>query len=58
MYQIRRKHTKCVVEFRQANMLGHDKYGLQNLVNKISKFPHSVCVAKDESKRGEGALSA
>ena len=58
MYQMRRKHTKCVVEFRQANMLGHDQSGLHNLVNKISKFPHSVRVAKDESKRGEGALSA
>ena len=61
MYQIGRKHTKCVVDFRQANMLGHDKSGLQNLVYKISftksqKFL-SVHVAKDESKRGEGALS-
>ena len=55
---MRRKHTKCVVEFRQANMLGHDQSGLHNLVNKISKFPHSVRVAKDESKRGEGDLSA
>ena len=52
MYQIRRKHTKCVVDFRQANMLGYDKSGFQNL-----KIRHSVRIAKDESKRGEGALS-
>ena len=37
MYQIRKKHTKCVVDFRQANVLGHDKSGLQSLVYKISK---------------------
>ena len=57
MYQIRRKHTKRVVDFQQANMLGHDKSRLQNLVYKISKIPYSVRVAKGESKRGEGALS-
>ena len=47
MYQIRRKHTKCVVDFRQANMLGHDN-------------PHSVRDAftyKNERKRGKGTLS-
>ena len=57
MYQIRKKHTKCVVDFRQANMLSHDKSGSQSLVYKISKIPHSVRVAKGESKRGVRALS-
>ena len=34
MYQIRRKHTKSVVEFGQANMLG-----MTIMVIKISKIP-------------------
>ena len=36
MYQIRRKYTKCVVDFGQANMLGHDNYGHQN-IKKLSQ---------------------
>ena len=47
MYQIRRKHTKCVVDFGQANMLGHGNYG----------YRRDALTYKDESKRGEGALS-
>ena len=54
MYQIRRKHTKCVVHFRQANMLGHDSYGYESI--KISLSVRDALRYKDESKRGEGAL--
>ena len=54
MYQIRRKHTKCVVDFRQANMLGHDKSGLQNLVYKISKFLTVFALRKARAKGEKG----
>ena len=55
MYQIRRKNTKCVADFRQANMLGHDNYGYLNI--KIPRSVRDVFTYKDESKRSKGALS-
>ena len=44
MYQIRRKHTKCVVDFGQANMLGHDNSGYQNIKNssQCSRYVNNV----------------
>ena len=49
MYQIRGKHTKCVVHYRQANMLGHDNYGYQSI--KISQCPRCVNVQGREQKK-------
>ena len=48
MYQIRRKHTKCIADFRQANMLGHDNC-YQNIKNS-SQCSRYVYVQGREQK--------